>query len=119
MSCINRDKSPATCCCGCSLTCGVITVGVFYGIDLVVNIFALNTWGILLSLFFLIPIAAMAIWKESKALRFFNFLLQAIILGGSIVGLLIWVICIDGINLPEHFCGITALTNLTDTKDIG
>ena len=114
--CIDREKSPATCCCGCSLTCGVITVGVLYGLDLVGNIFALNVWGILASLFFLVPIAAMAIWKESKGLRFFNYLLQAIILGASIIALIVLVICIDGYDLPEFFC---SYNNIIDSNDIG
>ena len=46
----------------------------------------------------------MAIWKENKGLRFFNYLLQAIILGASIIGLIVLVICIDGYDLPEWFC---------------
>ena len=58
----------------------------------------------------------MAIWKESKGLRFANFLIQAIILGATIIMLLVWVICIDGFDLPEYFCNITTLT---DTKDLG
>ena len=104
--CINRDKSPATCCCGCSLTCGIITVGVLYGLELVGCLFALNYSGIITLAVFL-PICAMAIWKESKALRFANFLIQAILLGALIIGLLVWVICIDGYDLPELFCGVT------------
>ena len=119
MSCINRDKSPATCCCGCSLTCGIITVGVLEGINLVINIFALNTWGIIASVAFLIPIVALAIWKESKALRFVNFLIQAIILGAAIVGLLVWVICIDGFDLPGHFCGLTSISGDDLGSDLG
>ena len=57
----------------------------------------------------------MAIWKESKGLRFANFLIQAIIFGATIVFLLVWLICIDGYDLPEWFCGF----DLSGASDLG
>ena len=114
MMCINRDKSPATCCCGCSLECGIITVAVLHAINLCAEIFALNWWGVLFACAFLIPICCLAIWKESKPLRFINFLIQAIILGAAVIGIIIFVIAIEGFDLPEKFCGVATLGDLGD-----
>ena len=106
--CINYpENSPPTCCCGCSLTCGIITVGVFQAINLAINIFALNTWGVIGAFILLLPIILLAFWRESKALRFANFLIQAIGLGCLIISLIVWLVCIDGYDLPELFCNVT------------
>ena len=100
MICINRDSSPATCCCGCSVKCGVITVGVLYGLDAAGNIFAGNLMGIIVSVALLLPIIAMAIWKESKGLRYFNYLVQAAIFFASIIGIIALAVCIEMYDLP-------------------
>ena len=105
--CINRENDPKTCCCGCSLVCGMITVGVFQAINLAINIFALNTWGVVGALFLLLPMIFMAFWSESKVLRFANYLIQAIGLGCLIISLIVWLVCIDGYDLPELFCNVS------------
>ena len=99
--CIDREKSPATCCCGCSLTCGIVTIGVLQGFNLAINVFAPNTWGVIGAFLLFFPILLLAFLKESKALRFVNFLIQAISLGCLIIGLIVWLCCIDGYDLSE------------------
>ena len=73
------------------------------------NVFALNTWGVVVSIILFLPIVLLAFCKENKALRFANFIIQAIGFGCLIISLLVWVICIDGYDLPEKFCNVSTL----------
>ena len=41
--CINDDGAKRTCCCGCSLTCGVLTFAILAGLD-GVNKFITSDW---------------------------------------------------------------------------
>ena len=79
-------------------------MGFLYGLGLVVDISVGSIAGILIRIVILLPIVALAIWKESKGLRYFNFLLQAIIFGALLIFLIVLVISIDSQDVPELFC---------------
>ena len=36
--CFNTSQKPVTCCCGCSITCGVVTFAVLAGIQAISNL---------------------------------------------------------------------------------
>ena len=75
-------------------------MAVLYGLETIGNIMAGNIVGILICLALLLPIVAMAIWKKSLALRYYNYFIQAFIFVASIIGIIILAICIEIYDLP-------------------
>ena len=72
--CINRDVSPPTCLCGCSLMCGIITVAVLEGLGLLGAIASLEPFSIMGSLLQCAPLIALFIWSESYTVRNINYI---------------------------------------------
>ena len=76
--CINRDDKPTTCCCGCSLKCGIITYAIFVCLELIAAAVKGQTWGIAGSLLNLAPLVALAIKSDSQGIRLLNYIWQCI-----------------------------------------
>ena len=103
--CINRDTKPSTCCCGCSVMCGIITIAILNLINVVGAIAGLHAPSIVASILMFLPLAALFVWPKSHLVRKINYILQCICLGMLAVGLIIWVFAIDLLwNLPEAVC---------------
>ena len=80
--CVNRDNKPTTCCCGCTLTCAVITYGVFQCLNLLGAFVSLNIGSIIFALITASPVLSLAIWKDSYTVRNINYIWQWICFGG-------------------------------------
>ena len=90
--CINRDDKPTTCCCGCTLKCGIITFGVFAALELLGAVVEMWTFPIIGSLINIAPLVALAIKPDSAGIRLWNYIWQCIALGVIIIGLVAAVI---------------------------
>ena len=86
--CINKTNKPATCCCGCSLVCGVITIGVLRTLSFIGAFLTLEPLIMIWPTIDLIPIIALLIWKNSRMVRLINFIWAAIWLVISCVGII-------------------------------
>ena len=65
---IDRSNKPATCLCGCSLYCGIITVTVLKGLGLLSAVATMNLSGVLWSLFECSILIALLYWDDNKTL---------------------------------------------------
>lgn len=75
---IDKEQSPTTCCCGCTLTCGIITLFVLQAIGLVASIVELNTGMILFGLANTVPLACLYYYNGCAPVRHWNFLQQIV-----------------------------------------
>ena len=75
---INREKSPATCCCGCTLTCSMINYVVFQSFGLVTAIAQLNVFWILFGLANIVPVVSLYFYNESASVRQWNIFQQCV-----------------------------------------
>ena len=66
MVCINRDSKPATCLCGCSLYCGIVTVTILKALGLFSAIATMNPSGVLWSLFECYILSSLLYWRDNK-----------------------------------------------------
>ena len=76
-------------------------MGFVYGCETVKNIIIGFNFGIVFGSAVFLPIVALAICKESKALRYCNYLIQAIIFVISIIGIIALAFLIEIYDLPE------------------
>ena len=113
MVCINRDNKPATCCCGCSLVCGIVTLAILHSLGVISNIAAGSWGGACGQLTVLVPMYLTLFMEESKTLRLVNVFIQGGILALMIVGILVFIILIFAADLPHYFCNL-AKPDLSD-----
>ena len=117
--CINRDKKPATCMCGCSLVCGIVTLAILQGLGLLANLVHLNWLGVGISAFFLLPTVSVLIFKESVTARQIAYIWQWFSMGILLIVLTCWIIAIDGFGLPKMFCaGHEIFADHIDDEDL-
>ena len=95
--CINRDNKPYTCMCGCTLTCGLITVGVFRAIGAVSAISTMNPTAIVMNLLWNTPFIALAIWKNKWGVRQLNYIWELISFILMIIGFIVAVIFVEAL----------------------
>ena len=112
--CINRDTKPATCCCGCSLMCGIITYTVFQCLSIISNI-AVGFWtGMALELIFLAPNLWVIFSQDSAVARKVAYIFQWITFGLGILFVLVWaIILLTGFSwVIDQACGIVGDTEI-------
>ena len=85
---INRENKPTTCCCGCTLTCGIIVYFIFQVLELASVIVNFNIAGLIGCLFGLAPVVCLYFFNDSWAVRQWNYIWQWILLTGMIIFLL-------------------------------
>ena len=106
---VNTDEKPATCCCGCSLICGIITYVVFQSIGLVAQLSILNWWGIIGASIFLAPNVWLLMRQDDTTARKVAYIFQCITMGLLLLWILIWFLGIltdwYGAGITETFCG--------------
>ena len=106
--CINKDHKPATCCCGCSLICGIITYVVFQCLSVVSTLIIANWWGAILEVIFLAPNVWVLCSQDNLMARKVAYIFQWVVIIGLALGILIWAIAIAtdffGLGITETFC---------------
>ena len=75
---INRERSPTTCCFGCTLTCSMINYVVFQSFGLITAIIHFNVFWILFGLANIVPVVCLYFYNDSVALRRWNVIQQCI-----------------------------------------
>ncbi len=118
--CVNRDNKPTTCCCGCSLTCGVITYGVFQCLNLLGAFVSLNIGSIAFAVISASPVLALAIWRDSYAVRNINYIWQWIIFGGfGLFMLFAFILITMGTQFIDMLCkhGVSTASEGGDLDD--
>ena len=103
--CINKENKPATCCCGCSLMCGIITLAVLLTLSIIGTLAKGYIAGILGNVIEVVPIYLMLIWQDNKFLRLVNMIIQGSLLALIIVGLVLFGIAIEFFDVPKYVCG--------------
>ena len=102
--CINRDNSPPTCLCGCSLMCGIITVAVLEGLGLVSAVASLEPFSIMGSVIQIAPLICLFIWKESYTVRQVNYIWQLCGFIFTVTALVVAIFLIEFWDVPSHVC---------------
>merc|ERR1712210_226866 len=102
------DHKPVTCCCGCSLICGIIVYVVFQYLSLVSTLIIANWWGAILEVIFLAPNVWVLCSQENLMARKVAYIFQWVVIIGLALGILIWAIAIAtdffGLGITETFC---------------
>ena len=98
--CINRETKPWSCCCGCSLKCGIITYAVFVVLELIGAFVTKQVGPIIFVVLSLIPLIALAIKPDSWGIRLWNYVWQIIMMA---------VVCIGGVIMVISAVGATAV----------
>ena len=102
--CIDRDSKPATCLCGCSLPCGIITNGVFVGLALISSVAAVHLPGIVWNLIVGAPLVALAFAPKNLTVRLINYIWQVIGFIGLLVAVVAWLCFIIFFDMPNWVC---------------
>ena len=101
MCCIDRAETPYKCCCGCTVRCGVITLGVLQCISLVLNIIYQMWPNVGSSAVFVILFALVMIYEDSYKMRRAYFLANATV---ALVNLIMTTILLFGTD-GSALCG--------------
>ena len=86
------DKEKSTCCCGCSLVCGIITYFVLQCLGLINVFLHFTTVGLVWEIFSIAPVVALYFFKESWFVRQWNYIWQCTILTGLVIVLVLGLI---------------------------
>ena len=86
------DKEKSTCCCGCSLVCGIITYFVLQCLGLINQLFHFSTAGMTWELLCITPVVCLYFFNESWFVRQWNYIWQCLILTGLILVLVLGLI---------------------------
>ena len=100
---INRENSPATCCCGCQLEVGIFLAAVLQGLRLVGAIVSLEPKLIAIEVVIYLPLIALAI-NRSWIVRQINYVWQNICLIALIISLLAIVLAEVFLNISAEVC---------------
>ena len=90
--CINREKLPWTCCCGCSLKCGIITYAIFVVLELIGAFATMQIAPIIFSALSLLPLIALWCSPDSWGIRLWNYIWQAIMMLAVVIGGVVMII---------------------------
>ena len=101
MCCIDRAETPYKCCCGCTVRCGVITLGVLQCLSLVSAILYKMWPNVGGSAVFVILFALVMIYEDSYKMRRAYFLANAIVAFFSLIVFTILLIVLGA----GAFCG--------------
>ena len=72
--CIQKQGDfPATCCCGCTLKCGVITIMILESIGLISSIATMQVFPIVMQTLFVLPMWLLLCYDKSRTLRTINY----------------------------------------------
>ena len=94
--CNNREKLPWTCCCGCSLKCGIITYAVFVCLELLGAFCTMQIAPIIFSALSLLPLIALWCSPDSWGIRLWNYVWQAIMMLAVVIGGVVMIITLVG-----------------------
>ena len=107
--CINRDNKPSTCCCGCSLICGIITLAVLNSLGIVGHLFS-GAWGASLGLLGItVPMYMLIFMRENKTVGLVNVIIQGVVLASLILSIFVFAILISAADLPHYICTMDQL----------
>ena len=67
--CLKKDKTPWTCCCGCTVTCGVIFYSVLQGLYLLSAILTFEVGPIITVLILQLPLICLIVKRKSLGAR--------------------------------------------------
>ena len=115
--CINRDSSPPTCLCGCSLKCGIITVAVFEILGLLGSISSMQPWSILGSVIQVAPIVALLIYSQSRTIANINYIWKCCEFGFLLVAIVAFVFILEFYDLPHHVCSTVNLAESLTSQE--
>ena len=103
---INKEDSPATCCCGCTVQTGVIIVAVLSGLNLLFAIGQVNLSLIMAELILYSPFIALAICNKSWIVRTILYVLHYIYFIFSIISIVSLVLALFLLRLPKYLCDL-------------
>ena len=113
--CINRETKPITCCCGCTLTCGIITYFVFCALGLISAIASMCWWSISMAVLEIVPVIALYFANESKGVRMWNYIQQCVFLGITVILLIAAIVGIEA--LVDMICNNEDVIGAIHSKD--
>ena len=99
-----NEAGDTTCCCGCSIKCGVIFVTVLQTLGLISAFASMSVMPILTECITCGLLYSMFIWPANGTLRTVNYILQAIYFWFLVIGALILMILLIAMDLPGKFC---------------
>ena len=67
--CINKENKPWTCCCGCTLLCGVFTISILEIIGAIGSLIAGGVLAFIVNLVFVAPYIALLICRDNPTVR--------------------------------------------------
>ena len=98
--CINRDDKPTTCCCGCSLTCGIILYAVLASLELLATVISGEWMSITFNVITMILLELLYLMNDSQGVRLMNYIWQCVIMGVMIIAI---IAAIVGSEVLTHY----------------